>query len=1225
MKPNSAHIERLLALRRERAGTDWFHGAALLPLGALLVLAPLAAGAQTASPPPQERAAAAARPQEVVTPGAATVMPGQVLVLPGGGRVWATEDPANLSPQMNVSAQSIAGIRDDRLSEALSFNFSSNYASFIARMELLVYNGRDTDLVKPLVVLPLPVSGEGVVQWDGQLPPGHGLRAGGTLTYRVRAYGRDGQVDETQVRSVRLYSEPEWREAREQLLSESNQLADGFTLDQRLAREAQLSNGLVKQNIPLSGSIVRIYGQDIPDDAQIKINNRSAAIDNNRRFVSEFLLPVGAHGLTIDVSGLPGVPRFSRQLDVNISGRYFFMVGMADFYLSQSQVSGNIEPASAEDGFDQELLKEGRLAFYLKGKIQGKYLITAHADTEDQELNNLFKNFFKATPQDIFRRLDPDQYYSVYGDDATSARDVDSAGKLYVRLDWDQNRAVWGNFNTGIDGGEFNQYQRTLYGGAFRWRREETTRYDDPKAQVTVFASEAQTAKGYSDLLGTGGSLYYLKHTDILRGSERLRVEIRDTVTGQVVQSGNLAYGTDYEIDYIQGRIILSRPLDRSDLDSGFGITRLSAEGDYENHLLVDYEYVPEGVDNLVLGGRAQVWAGDHVAVGGTYVSEERAGDDYALRGVDLTLRAGRGTYLKAEVAESESTQTDVHYSDNGGLSYTQRTAEVASEDRSGRAVGVEARLNLYELGLTPGHVSAGAWYKDREAGYSTARAETGGLHSRESGVEALAQVGADLDVGARLSRRETDTQTSLDQAQLVGNWRLDEVQSLGLELRRVRSAEPGGDFVARDEEVRSTGQGIGTATYMGLRYKRQFGGRTEAYGFVQSTLQSDETLKNDRYGLGLTQRFGERSSATGEVSTGTRGVAGKLEGSYYVTPDYHLYTRYAYTSQPGDLFGSDPFEEGSGRSLSLGQRWNAKGGLSLFQEAQLSNRAGENGRGNNLGMDYSVAQHWQLGLRYSQSRLEDDDEAETTRRTASVLATYNDSRTSFTPRFEYRRDRGAQSRDQYLLSVGLTRKFSEDWRTAVRLRTSLTTDKLDPDNDARFTEASLGLAYRPAGNNRWAWLSKYTYLYDLGTVAQVSSTTGGVANNAVDQRAHILATEFLYRFNPVWEVGGKYAYRNGELREGRNTGDWYENTRHFVAAQVRYRVLHSWDVLVEHRWLQTVQDKNQRSGWLAGVDKQITPYFRMGVGYNFTDFSDDLRHSDYRFKGWYLNAVGVY
>lgn len=32
-----------------------------------------------------------------------------------------------------------------------------------------------------------------------------------------------------------------------------------------------------------------------------------------------------------------------------------------------------------------------------------------------------------------------------------------------------------------------------------------------------------------------------------------------------------------------------------------------------------------------------------------------------------------------------------------------------------------------------------------------------------------------------------------------------------------------------------------------------------------------------------------------------------------------------------------------------------------------------------------------------------------------------------------------------------------------------------------------------------------------------------------------------------------------------------------------------------------------------------------MGVGYNFSDFSDDLTDMSYRSQGWFLNAIGKY
>src|SRR5690606_30003244 len=139
---------------------------------------------------------------------------------------------------------------------------------------------------------------------------------------------------------------------------------------------------------------------------------------------------------------------------------------------------------------------------------------TAHADTQEQRTGDLFTGFLRAEPQDIFRRLDPDAYYPVYGDDSTTTRDVDTQGKLYVRVDWDQNQALWGNFQTGITGTEYAQYVRSLYGAAVKWRSREATALGEARSQVRVFGSEAQTGQGHSEFLGTGGSLYYLKHTD---------------------------------------------------------------------------------------------------------------------------------------------------------------------------------------------------------------------------------------------------------------------------------------------------------------------------------------------------------------------------------------------------------------------------------------------------------------------------------------------------------------------------------------------------------------------------------------------------------------------------------------------------------------------------------------------------------------------------------------
>ena len=42
-------------------------------------------------------------------------------------------------------------------------------------------------------------------------------------------------------------------------------------------------------------------------------------------------------------------------------------------------------------------------------------------------------------------------------------------------------------------------------------------------------------------------------------------------------------------------------------------------------------------------------------------------------------------------------------------------------------------------------------------------------------------------------------------------------------------------------------------------------------------------------------------------------------------------------------------------------------------------------------------------------------------------------------------------------------------------------------------------------------------------------------------------------------------------------------------------------------------------------IDRQIGENFKVGVGYNFADFSDDLTDLEYDHKGFFLNLSGFY
>ena len=78
-------------------------------------------------------------------------------------------------------------------------------------------------------------------------------------------------------------------------------------------------------------------------------------------------------------------------------------------------------------------------------------------------------------PRGLFKRIDPDRLYPVYGDDSRVTRDVDTQGKFYVRLDWDRSEVLWGNYNTGIVGTELSAYNRSLYGFKLDYRSTRET------------------------------------------------------------------------------------------------------------------------------------------------------------------------------------------------------------------------------------------------------------------------------------------------------------------------------------------------------------------------------------------------------------------------------------------------------------------------------------------------------------------------------------------------------------------------------------------------------------------------------------------------------------------------------------------------------------------------------------------------------------------------------
>ncbi len=67
----------------------------------------------------------------------------------------------------------------------------------------------------------------------------------------------------------------------------------------------------------------------------------------------------------------------------------------------------------------------------------------------------------------------------------------------------------------------------------------------------------------------------------------------------------------------------------------------------------------------------------------------------------------------------------------------------------------------------------------------------------------------------------------------------------------------------------------------------------------------------------------------------------------------------------------------------------------------------------------------------------------------------------------------------------------------------------------------------------------------------------------------------------------------------------------------------HRWDALIEARLLDLPDAEDKRSGALLGLYRHIGNNIKIGVGYNFTDFSDDLTDLDFNSQGVFINFVG--
>lgn len=1097
-------------------------------------------------------------------------------------------DGLNAVPQLNVSANNgdVVVSKQDNV----SFQTYWNYGAFIDRAEVRVFPADESVRGKRLLILPVE---DGVAT----LPANSGLPD--DVVYVLRVYDDQGRFDETEAKLMSLVNGP-MPEVVETLPGEK---LTGYGIDRTAIR-----------NIRVKGGSVTVFGRDVGAEGNVSVLGQNVPVDSKGQFAVQNILPFGDHSVEVIVNENGRRTNFDR--DVHLNSNEFFYVAIGDLTLGSQNSDGPADfLASSDEDFD-DVYVNGRGAMYLKGRVNGDYLVTGAIDTGEDRLKDIFRNLDDKDPRQLLRRLDADRFYPVYGDDSTLVEDAPTQGRFYIRVEKDDSHIMWGNFATQITGTEFAHLDRGLYGGIADFNSQETTSFGERKTQVTGFAADPGTIPAREEYRGTGGSVYFLERQDLSIGSERVRVEVRDKVSGLVLETRNLRPQEDYDVDYIQGRILLSDPLQSTASDNQ--IVRDGALSGNDVFLVVRYEYTPtlSDVGGYTVGGRATQWLGDTLRVGLTAQNEKTGSADQNLLGVDALLRRSAGTYLKAEFAQTEGPAFGQSSSTDGGFTFdnlgTQGQANVKAD-----AYRVEGAADLLEITGLKGQLRG--YFDHQDAGFSGSNRLVAGEVDRWG-----AGLKAELTDATTLSVQydEVDAQLRGTTTAIYGDiaQKLSDKGTLSIGVRHDdRQITAGGLNPAVD----------GTRTDASAQMDYKASERVSLHAFGQATLDRDQSRsRNNRFGIGGDFKLNDRLSLKAEVSEGDGGLGANAQATFKRSDNSEFYLGYALSADRTDTgFATQTQSLANNGTLTFGAKTRYSDSLSVYGEERFGYGQNQTSLTHVYGLTFNPSEVWSLGANIENGQIEDDVNGTFDRTAFSLSAARATEGMRLASNLEGRFEDGviagtSRDRTTWLMRNSASFDAGENWEMLGRFNFAVSDSDQSDFLNADFVEGVVGAAYRPVFNDRFNALVKYTYFEDLSPAQQISA--GGTTALA-RQKSQIFSVDGIYDLTEKLSIGGKYGFRSGEVALDRTSDEFIKSDAHIAIVRFDYHVVKKWDLLAEGRMLSSSLADDEKFGALVGVYRHVGDNAKIGVGYNFSKFSDDLRNFDTDSDGFFINLVGKF
>jgi hypothetical protein len=655
-----------------------------------------------------------------------------------------------------------------------------------------------------------------------------------------------------------------------------------------------------------------------------------------------------------------------------------------------------------------------------------------------------------------------------------------------------------------------------------------------------------------------------------------------------------------------------------STVDDALLIRSGALSGD-QAYLVVRYEYAPgfEEIDALSAGAQGHVWLTNFLKVGFTANANEEGDTDSTLGGVDLTLRKSANSWLKVQGSETTGLVSETLISNDGGFDF-QGLDDGSFIDASARAYRVDLSIGFEDVwSRLRGRMTL--YTQELDAGYSAPDLNTT-RGTRNFGGAITVPVTRNVFVNAKKDRRiqregiQTDAWEVNAAVQLTRNWDL----STGVRQDRL---------IDRSEVVAPTqNEGERTDAVVQIGYDSE--GDWRAYGFVQDTVaKSGDWSDNGRIGFGASMRVSDRMTIDSEFSSGDLGPGGKIGTNYIHSDQTSLYLNYALESERGGPTMSTP--RGSEGSLVSGMKTRLSDSTSVFLEGRYRDGNTATGLTYATGVNFTASERWSIGANADIGTLKDiQTGAETDRNAAGIRIGFGSDRLQFSSGVEYRSDDTEQpdlsstSRKTWLYRNNFKYQMTPGSRLLGKLNHSDSDSSLGEFYAGGYTEAVFGYAFRPVHHDRFNALAKYTYFYNVPTTDQLT-----LNNTAAEyiQKSHVASIDLTYDLSARWSIGGKYAYRLGELSFERENPEFFANTASLYVLRADFRFRENWELLMETRMLEMHDLDERRQGALFTISRDVGDHFKVGLGYNLTDFSSDLTDLSFDHQGVFLNMTGAF